>query len=97
MVNMITKADFVFLIILLIFWLFIVIRIHVVFHKSDVIIEAIYQYKIHCIEKRMFSEMDSIRYSDMEKVGRTLLRFWDWGYTRILPKDKFEMIKPYIK
>ena len=33
----------------------------------------------------------------MESCDRTLFRFWDWGYTRILPKEDFELIKPYIK
>lgn len=27
----------------------------------------------------------------------TFYRWWDWGYTRILPKDKFEIIKPYLE
>jgi hypothetical protein len=25
------------------------------------------------------------------------IRFWDWGYTRILPKEDFELIKPYLE
>lgn len=45
----------------------------------------------------MFPEMDSIRYSDMKNIERTLFCFWDWGYTRILPKDKFEIVKSYVK
>lgn len=74
-----------------------ILRMSVVSHNYDVIIEAIYQYRIHCIEKHMFPEMDSIRYSDMKNIERTLFCFWDWGYTRILPKDKFEIVKSYVK
>ena len=33
----------------------------------------------------------------MESLNATTNRFWDWGYTRILPKEDFEWIKPYIK
>lgn len=35
--------------------------------------------------------------SDMETYDSTLWRLWDWGYTRILPKEKFELVKPYIR
>ena len=33
----------------------------------------------------------------MESFSQTMWRLWDWGYTRILPKEDFEWIKPYIK
>jgi hypothetical protein len=33
----------------------------------------------------------------MEDYDDTLFRLWDWGYKRILPKQYFELIKPYIK
>jgi hypothetical protein len=36
-------------------------------------------------------------YDDMKDYGRTVLTIWDWGYKHILPPDKFELIKPYIK
>ena len=97
MVDIILKVWFVILIIALIFCLFMMLRIPFVDHNHNAIIEAIYQYKINCIGKNKFFEMSQIEYSDMEDVGKTLFRFWDWGYTRILPKYKFEMIKPYIK
>lgn len=37
-----------------------------------------------------------VGYMDMESYLRTIIRFWDWGYTRILPPDKFEKIRPYL-
>lgn len=37
-----------------------------------------------------------VTYADMESYLRTIIRFWDWGYTRILPPDKFEKIRPYL-
>ena len=35
--------------------------------------------------------------NSMETFSQTMWRLWDWGYTRILPKEDFEWIKPYIK
>lgn len=55
---------------------------------------AIYRYQIDCITNNVESIID---YSDMEDYDKTFWRLWDWGYTRILPKDKFEIIQPYIK
>ena len=60
-----------------------------------VIIEAIYKYRCECIDAVDTREI--VDYDDMESFEATLSRFWDWGYTRILPKDKYELIKPYIE
>lgn len=38
-----------------------------------------------------------ISYDNIEPYFVTLLRLWDWGYTRLLPPEKFELVKPYIK
>lgn len=59
-----------------------------------IIVYAIGDYRLDCIENDINMEVD---FEDMEDYNDTLLRLWDWGYTRILPKDKFEIIKPYIK
>ena len=61
------------------------------------IIDAIYRYRIDCIRNHRYSDLHSIEYINMESYEKTFLRLWDWGYTRILPRDKFEIIKPYIK
>lgn len=63
----------------------------------DAISEAIYKYKTACIEDRDWDALHLVEYRDMEDCNKTFWRFWDWGYTRILPKDKFEIIKPYIE
>lgn len=34
---------------------------------------------------------------NMESSLQTALRMGDWGYKNILPKEDFELIKPYIK
>ena len=57
------------------------------------IVYAIYKHHLQCIEQK---ETAKVNYGDMESYDRTLYRLWDWGYTHILPKEKFEIIKPYI-
>lgn len=34
-----------------------------------------------------------VDYDDMESYDDTLFRLWDWGYTRILPKEKYALIR----
>ena len=58
------------------------------------IIDAILYYKIKCIDSEEEALVDN---SDMESYDKTLYRLWDWGYTRILPEEKYEIIKPFIK
>ena len=43
------------------------------------------------------SDFCQVEYRHMESYHMTILRIWDWGCTRILPKEKFEIIKPYMK
>ena len=57
-----------------------------------IIVEAIEAYLLDHINETTLVDFD-----DMESHNDTFSRFWDWGYTRILPKDKYELIKPYIK
>lgn len=66
----------------------------ITYEKVKKISEAIYAYQIDCIKNGVSSIVD---YKDKEDYDETFWRLWDWGYTRILPKDKFEIIKPYIK
>ena len=54
---------------------------------------AIYEYKIDMLNN---GKPELVSYDDMEMYGKTFYRLWDWGYKKILPKDKFEIKKPYI-
>lgn len=73
--------------------IFALIKNEIVYYQRSKIIEAIRKYHIHCINH----DVDElVSYVDMEEYNDTMKRFWDFGYTRILPKDKFEIIKPYI-
>lgn len=57
-----------------------------------IITNAIYEYKLDTI---LHSESILVNYDDMEPYESTIKRFWDFGYKRILPKEKFKIIKPY--
>lgn len=61
------------------------------------ILEAIYEYQITYINNNTAIGGLKVIANDIEDYDKTFWRLWDWGYTRILPKDKFEIIKPYIK
>lgn len=64
-------------------------------YKQQVkILAAIRDYGIDCIYK---GKQPMVNYDDVEEYDSTLYRFWDWGYKNILPKEKYEIIKPYIK
>jgi hypothetical protein len=60
-----------------------------------IIIEAIFKYKMSLIEKHIYE--CEVNYEDMELYDKTFNRFWDWGYKRILPKEKLEIIEPFIE
>lgn len=64
-------------------------------YKQHTIIDrAILKYQLHCVANGKKFE---VGYQDVERYDRTLSRFWDWGYKRLLPKDKLELIEPFIK
>lgn len=69
--------------------IFLLIKNANTFNNHIKIVKGIYNYRINYI----YPEVD---YDDMEDYDKTLWRLWDWSYKRILPKEKFEIIKPYI-
>jgi hypothetical protein len=67
-----------------------------VFKNRSIILNAIFLYKNKSI--RFYDEFgEEVEFADMETYDKTYKRFWDWGYKRILPPDKYEIIKPYTK
>ena len=38
-----------------------------------------------------------VDYDDMEEFDKTEKRVFDWGCKNILPKEKFELIKPFLE
>ena len=77
--------------------LLLIIKNFITYGHNLKICDAIHRYKINCIIDRRWDDLHYIEYKDMEPYEKTFWRLWDWGYTRILPKDKFEIIKSYIK
>ena len=61
------------------------------------ILNAIIDYQNDCVKKDIYKEALNVTIQDKEDYDKTFWRLWDWGYTRILPKNKFEIIKSYIK
>ena len=58
-----------------------------------IIINAIGRYLDYCID----NDIEPLVYFyDMEFYDKTLYRWCDWGYIRILPYDKYEVIEPFI-
>lgn len=64
-------------------------------YKNHTIIDtAIFLYQMDLINDNVY-EFD-VSCGDEESYESTLKRWWDWGYERILPPEKYEIIKPYI-
>ena len=62
------------------------------------ICDAIFAYNMYLIEEGRYDPSNQVvTFDDMEDYDVTQRRFWDWGYTRILPPEKFELIKGFIK
>ncbi len=82
------------MLVLMVLCIVMLIKNEVTYRQRIKILKAIEEYNNMCYEHEKISNVD---YDDIEEYDSTFFRFWDWGYTRILPKDKFEIIKPYIK
>lgn len=62
-------------------------------NRSD-LIDAMFLY---ALDLGGSGQRRCVYYEDMESYARTVLRLWDWGHTRILPPEKYEIIKPYLQ
>lgn len=61
-----------------------------------IISNAIMKYRLDMLHKNLYDEMDYVDYTHMRGYDETLFRLFDWGYKRILPPEKYELIKPFI-
>lgn len=87
-----------FLVLIGCFFVYIMIKNNNTFKQSTLIDEAIFLYHMEQIKAHDFDEKAwEVTYDDEEEYNKTLWRLWDWGYTRILPPDKYEFLKPYIE
>lgn len=71
-----------------------IVRNEVTYHNRELISNAIFKYHCDCFEKH---RPILVTYLDRENYNATLFRIWDFGYTRILPKEKFEIIREFIE
>ena len=76
------------------FTLYLLVRNDVALKNHTKILYAIYDYRLECI---INNEHPVLSYDDMEPYEKTMFRLFDFGYDNILPYDKLEIIKPYIK
>lgn len=64
------------------------------YRLQTLFIEAIDMYQTEKISKGEFTY--DVEFDDLEEYNKTLFRMWDWGYTRLLPPEKLEIILPYV-
>lgn len=70
------------------------IRIVIMAYKYILIQDAIYKYRMYCIKHW---EKANVDFGDMVRFKDAFLNLAKWRYTDILPKEKFEIIKQYMK
>ena len=83
--------------IVLVFLIVLLFKNSITLRNQEKVLYAIKEYRIECMKNHQYNGLNYVDYEDVETYMTTFWRLWDWGYTRILPKDKFEIIKPYIK
>ena len=71
------------------------IKNHITSRNLHIILYAICAYNDDVKHRRVSSVQ--IPFDSMASYYKVLFRLWDWGYKHILPKDKYELIKTYIK
>lgn len=81
-------------IIILMFCVLILIKNEVTSVAYDIVIDAVYDYKIDCIYKDKEALVD---YSDMNSYKKVLFNLFDWGITGVMPKEKLQIIHSYIR
>lgn len=73
--------------------LVLIIKAEVGFRHYEMLLDTVLTYGLESEEyDKSIEIMEHMRsYPDM------VFRLWDWGYENILPKEDFELIKPYIR
>ena len=90
----------IFVAVVLVIGLFVSIRNEVAYRNHCKIIDAIYDYGTYLIRDKDDLEAPiktELIYDKMESYHKTMIRFWDFGCKRILPKQEFDKIKDFIK
>lgn len=88
----------IFVFIIYFAFIYFLIKNGITYRWHVLITNAIFLYHVDCESNLEIDLREKIvSYNDLESYDATLFRFWDWGYKHILPKEKFEIIEPYIK
>lgn len=62
------------------------------------LVDAILVYHITCLGSKKFNKAYSVEFDDIRgSYGIWDFLPWNWSYKRMLPADKYEIIKPYLK
>lgn len=83
----------VFLKLVIVFCIFMLIKNEITCRNHKKIINATRDYSEDVQNPYEFSSI----VENMENYETTLFRLWDFGCKNILPKEDYELIKPYIK
>lgn len=86
----------IFLVAIGLLFILVLIKNEITYKHQCLICDAIYLYHIDVIENTEHPHVYDVEFDDMEDYDRTFTRWWDWGYKRILPPEKYEIIKDYI-
>jgi hypothetical protein len=70
-----------------------IIKAEVGFRHHEMLLDAVLTYGLESEEYDKAIEI----MEHMRSYPDTVFRLWDWGYENILPKEDFELIKPYIR
>jgi hypothetical protein len=85
----------VYIIALLIFAVFMFIKNENTYRVHTKVIDAIHKYRMFCIYNAP-DQTEQVSVFDIEPYAQTLFRLWGWGYKRILPAEKYELIKEFL-
>ena len=79
--------------------LFFLIKNNNTFNQRIKINDAIYEYHRYCIYNKPsdYNASHDVDYCDEESYNKTFFRIFDWGHENILPKEKYDLVKQYIK
>ena len=91
--DLLLKIVVAFLFAYVFFLIWSLIRGNVAFRNHSKILDAAFLYS--CVTGQ--PEKFSVIANAMEPYEQTVLRWNDFGYKNILPKEYFELIKPYIR
>ena len=85
-----------FVLALIIFFAYMMAKAEIAMINHMTIIYAITHYSVDRIMANDLKHVNDVQTKDMEDFRQTVYRLTDWGYKRILPKEKYELVKPFI-